>query len=166
MNTIKIKETSKSGVLAHINGVFGQIRNSEFHPYSEIELQKKSAYKDNTGWVEYESIEEWVSLTRKFNEERKNQRLEVESRMKDIIKNTDNYDALDIWQSAVWLNKQNSGWSGADLVLADNKLSKKLLEKLGTYTVTPFDDGTLMIKSGNKRYGNKRGWLDVESLLA
>lgn len=70
-NLIKIKETSKSGVIAIINGIAGQLKAKAFVPYTDVELATKTAYKDEYGFQEFGSIEEYFLYKEKFNAQRK-----------------------------------------------------------------------------------------------
>ena len=70
-NLIKIKETSKSGVIANINGVIGQLRNGTFVAYTDAQLANKTAYKDEWGWENFTSLEEYFLYRKNFNAERK-----------------------------------------------------------------------------------------------
>ena len=60
------------------------------------------------------------------------------------------------------------GWSDADFFfLADNVLSKFLLEKLGSYTATPYDNGEMIIKTkkgvsySTKRHPGKKSLYEL-----
>lgn len=57
---IKIKET-KNAIVAEVNGIFGQLVNNNFLAYSESDLIKKTAYKIEDGWSNYNSIEHYVT---------------------------------------------------------------------------------------------------------
>ena len=121
MKTIKIKETSKSGVIANIDGVFGQLLGGIFVAYSEEELLKKTAYKDAFGWVEYQSIEEYFEFRKNFNEERKIKNAEFAKRceekrseenrqlMKMISEGPIEATVENIKLLLLWLNEQNWG---------------------------------------------------------
>lgn len=164
---VKIKETSKAGTIVNLNGVFGYIPygKREFIPYTEAQLEKKTAHRDNSGWVEYESIEEYCTLRDEAYFAKKNEKKEFFKKMSMIEANPNNYTPIEIWQCALHLNRTLNNQMGADLVLADNPFSKRLLNVLGSYTVTPFDDGSLMIKANGKKYGNRRYWLSIEDIL-
>lgn len=156
---IKIKETSKAGVIANVNGVYGKLENGKFIPYTEKELNKKTSYKEELGWVEYESIDEWFY---QYHEQKKIKKTLADKRVL-IEENPDNYTLEEIWQCAVYITKHTNSWRGADLLMKSSKF-KNALNKLNDYTITPID-GFILIKSGNKRYGNKRGWLSIEEIL-
>ena len=52
--------------------------------------------------------------------------------------------------------------------LGDNALTAMLLEVLGSYTATAFDDGAVIIKAGAKRYSNHRRYAtdgSIKSLI-
>lgn len=71
MKPIKIKETSHSGVIANIDGLFGELKNGQFIPYTSEQLLKKTAYKDTFGWSEFQSLENYFNFRKEFNAERK-----------------------------------------------------------------------------------------------
>ena len=81
MKTIRIKETSHSGVIAEIGGRFGKIVNGEFISYTDDQLKKKTAYKDQSGWSEYASIEDYLNASKLFNEQRKVENKALEERI-------------------------------------------------------------------------------------
>ena len=81
MKKILIKQTSKSGVLAKIEGVYGQLRNNVFVAFTQEELNKKTAYKDSYGWEEYSSIEEYSAERANFKLKREIIRKENEVKM-------------------------------------------------------------------------------------
>jgi hypothetical protein len=68
---IKIKETSKSGDIANIDGIYGKIIQGQFVPYTPAELEKKTAYKDPYGYKEYESIEAFLEEKKQLKLQRK-----------------------------------------------------------------------------------------------
>lgn len=86
METIKIKETSHSGVIACVGGIYGKVTFGEFVPYTERELNSKTAYKDGCGWEEYASIEAYLEHRKTFNEERKAKNAEL----KELSENAHN----------------------------------------------------------------------------
>jgi hypothetical protein len=87
------------------------------------------------------------------------------SKFEAIISNTQNHTPSEIWRAVKWYAKQGAGWSATDILLANNPLSALLIKKLGSYTVSAFDDNSIMIKAGSKRYGTLRKWLSVEDLI-
>lgn len=95
-----------------------------------------------------------------------NERLEKESRFEKIAANPDDYTPAEIWQAAVYLTKSAKSWVGADLLLNSKVFCAAILNKAKIFTVTPFDDGTLLVKVDGNRYGNKRGWSDITDLIS
>ena len=85
--------------------------------------------------------------------------------MEAIINNAKDHTAAQIWQAVKWAAKQGWGWRATDILLQNNALSKHLTATIGSYTVSAFDDNSVMIKAGNKRYGTLRKWLSVEDLF-
>ena len=83
---ILIKETSKSGTIANINGVIGQIKGIDFktfEPYNESQLATKTAYKENCGWMEFESIEQYNEAYKLAKTARKERNLIFEQNQKE-----------------------------------------------------------------------------------
>lgn len=89
----------------------------------------------------------------------------IKLKMEEIISNSNNYSPIEIWEAVKWSAKQGHGWGATDILLENNPLSKLLLSKIGSYTVSPFDDNSIMIKAGNQRYGTLRKWKSVEDLF-
>lgn len=87
-------------------------------------------------------------------------------KMEAILNNAKDHTPSEIWAAVKWAASQSWGWRATDILLANNSLSKILLEKIGNYTVSAYDDNSIMIKAGNKRYGTLRKWLSVEDLLS
>lgn len=165
--SVKVKETSKAGTIALVDGVYGTLFDNKFKPYTEQELENKSAYRDNFGWVDYESIDDYFEKSelskRKQIEERSLQR----ARYNHIINNTELYKADEIYKAAMFVNKEqpSTGWRAADALLRTNDFSVSLLKKCKSYTVTPFDNGDLLIKVDGVRYGNNRKWKNIFDLI-
>ena len=55
------------------------------------------------------------------------------------------------------IRKIDTGWFASDKAFLENKkVSEFLLNKIGSYTVTPFDNGEVIIKAKNTKYSNVR----------
>lgn len=83
-----------------------------------------------------------------------------------IADNPDNYTALEIYQAANFINKNENSYRGADVLLKSEVFKLKMFEHFKTFTVTPFDNGLLLIKCNDKiNFGNHRGYQDLEPYL-
>jgi len=108
---------------------------------------------------EIEEKNKIIREERKLEHEKKT--IEAES----VIRNSES-TAREIYDAFCYLNKKQFGWGLCDQVfLGENNLSKLLLSKLHSYTVTPYDDGAVIIKSNGKSYSNHRRFAKAGSII-
>ena len=167
MKTTAILETSRRLYFDFGGDVFKTSKN--YYDMTFTPVERPSSLKEWEEIGEFESLNvAKKTLVEKYYKAKAIAREEaekLEQEMRSVIKNAQNHSPLEIWQSVRWAVRNGWGWKAADILLEDNPLSRKISEKLGSYTVTPFDDNTLLIKAGGKRYGNRRGWESVTELL-
>lgn len=180
---IKIKDTSKSGVLAQINGVYGQLKDSIFIPYTEEHLAKKTAYKESYGWEEYASIEEFFQKKQQANEARKVDN-EQRAERNAIIRNEENTRLAGIIAAgpipatvdnirllALWLNEQNWGaWTLPAMTIGYSAhqydCDGSMATTIELKTPIMFEDWTGEVKPITKfKVGGKRGHLEKYTTL-
>lgn len=167
--TYKFFETKRRHVAIIDNELFATNRDYTNKEFSKLE--EKVFIPANTVSIEAETIEDaYYNYVGVLMNERKQKKeaAEVNEKWADDVKiNLQNYSALEIWKAArIINNRQYAGWQAADMLLETSAFSKAIFKTAKTYTVTPFDDNTLLIKVDGKRYGNKRGWADIEDLLS
>jgi len=74
-----------------------------------------------------------------------------------VAKSPANYTSAEIVAAAELIANRN-GWAGADLLLqSDTPFSAAMLAKFATYTVTPFDDGDIIIKVDRRKTYRRKG---------
>jgi len=84
-----------------------------------------------------------------------------------VLDNIQDYTPKEIYRAFEVVNKVDFGWSLSQKVfISENPLSNLLLDVIGGYTATPFDDGKVILKTKNGyRYSNKRGYKSIYELL-
>jgi hypothetical protein len=144
--------------------------------YEDMNFRKTEAPNSLKKWVKIggddivslRDAKAYINRSKKaerLHRKKEAERLNIE--MKAVLKDTKKYSALEIWQAVRWALKNNCAWRGADALLQDNALSRKIVSELGYgYTVTPFDDGTVLVKTkSGKRFGNSRKWNSLTEII-
>ena len=124
------------------------LRENNLHP-EQRRAKREAAHKINLE-VANKKIEELEEKAKEANST-----IELFRIFQEITRISQNY-------------KFERGWRDADLFfLSDNVLSKFLLEKLGSYTATPYDNGEMIIKTkkgvsySTKRHPGKKSLYEL-----
>jgi hypothetical protein len=162
-----VKQTKRNTTII-LNGVF-YTKNNDWSNHNFTVREKLEG--EGEGGLEIEGYDldniyqNYLEVLKKDKETRDTGKNEVKTEMEAIINNAENHTPLEIWKAVKWSAKQGHGWGATDILLAKNPLSRHLLNVIGSYTVSAFDDNSIMIKAGNKRYGTLRKWTSLEDIL-
>lgn len=73
-----------------------------------------------------------------------------------VAKDPESYTIDEIIEAAE-ITANRDGWAGAKLLLTSSPFSRAMLAKFSTYSVTPFDDGQIIIKGDRKKSFRRKG---------
>jgi len=165
----QIKQTKRNTYI-QIGEVVYQ-KNNDWSTRNFVKKENNEDLNFTTNCVEIEGddlndvYQKYIDYLKSERDERANNNTRQAEKMQEIINNQANYSASEILEAVYWAARQGWGWRATDILLAGNALSKLLLKKIGSYTVSAFDDNSIMVKAGNKRYGALRKWQSLTDLI-
>lgn len=63
-----------------------------------------------------------------------------------IANNYDKNNAQEIYTAVKWHSKNNQGWHACDILTEGNALTKLIVQNIGSFTATPYDNGQILMK--------------------